>query len=94
MAGQVGLDPLTWEQMTPAAFVAYVRGVLDGEKTRLEEARATAYNLAVMVRDAIYSNRMPKYESYFQKQKKPMSDDDMYDTVVSLNKALGGNFGD
>lgn len=78
--------------MTPAAFHAYVRGFIEGQKDEAEIWQAQLYNLAVMVRVAIGAKRMPEYKRFFPPRKKrgPMSDEAMYQQVLALNRALGG----
>ena len=81
--------------MTPAAFRAYVQGCADREQTQAESERKRDYNLAVMVRAAVGAKRMPDYHRFFpegagQSEKKPMSDEQMYQQVLALNAALGG----
>lgn len=95
IAGGVGLSPSEWENMSPAAFRAWVRGFDDMQKTMAENRRRENYNLAVMVRAAVGANRMPNYERFFPdgkaaKQKEPMTDMQMYQQVLALNAALGG----
>ena len=81
--------------MTPAAFRAYVQGCADREQTKTEYERHRDYNLAVLVRAAVGAKRMPDYHRFFpegagQSEKKPMSDEQMYQQVLALNAALGG----
>lgn len=91
IAGRVGLSPKEWEEMTPAAFHAYVEGYLEEQKAAAELQRRQNYNLAVMVRAAIGSKHMPKYNRLFpEKRKKQMSDEEMYQQVLALNAMLGG----
>ena len=77
--------------MTPASFVAYVRGYLKEQETQQELLAAQNYRLAVIIRTAIWSKRMPDYETFApRKQQKVMTDDEMYQSVLALNAAMGG----
>ena len=77
--------------MTPAAFHAYVEGYLEEQKAAIEIQRRQNYNLAVMVRVAVGTKRMPEYKKFFpEKRKKQMSDEEMYQQVLALNALLGG----
>ncbi len=77
--------------MTPAAFNAYVRGYLKEQEAQQEMVAAQNYRLAAIVRAAIWSKHMPPYESFApKKQKKVMSDEEMFQSVLALNTALGG----
>jgi hypothetical protein len=81
--------------MTPVAFRAYAQGRADWEQARAENDRHRDYNLAVLVRAAVGSKRMPDYKRFFPEgagrgEKKPMTDEQMYQQVLALNKALGG----
>jgi len=91
LAGRVGISPSEWENMTPAAFNAYVRGYLKEQDAQQEIAAAQNYRLAVMVRSAVWGKRMPPYETFAPKRsKRSMTDDEMYQSVLALNAALGG----
>lgn len=88
----MGIGPTEWEDMTPASFGAYVKGYLKEQETQQELLAAQNYRLAAIVREAIWSRRMPPYETFALKkqQKKVMTDDEMYQSVLALNAALGG----
>ena len=54
--------------------------------------KANIYNMAALIRSAVWSKHMPKYSSVFpEKKKKEMTDDEMYRSVLGLNSAFGGN---
>ena len=77
--------------MTPAAFHAYVQGYLKEQETQQTMTAAQNYRLAVMVRSAIWEKRMPAYETFAPKQqRRAMTDEEMYQSVLALNAALGG----
>ena len=77
--------------MTPASFGAYVRGYLKEQETQQELLAAQNYRLAVIIRTAIWSKRMPSYETFAPKKpKKVMTDEEMFQSVFALNTALGG----
>lgn len=96
IAGRVGISPAGWENMTPSSFRAYVKGYLEEQRYQNETRQRQDYNLAVMVRAAIGEKRMPGYDRFYSEQKKHgkraqnMSDDQMFQQVLALNKALGG----
>ena len=77
--------------MTPAAFGAYVQGYLQEQETQQELLAAQNYRLAAIIRAAVWSKRMPPYEHFApRKQKKVMTDEEMYQSVLALNAAMGG----
>ena len=56
--------------------------------------KANIYNLAALIRAAVWSKHMPKYNSVFpekKKEKKEMTDEEMYRSVLALNALFGGN---
>lgn len=80
--------------MTPASFGAYVKGYLQEQETQQELLAAQNYRLATIVRAAIWSKHMPSYETFAPKKpkkpKKVMTDEEMFQSVLALNTALGG----
>lgn len=88
----MGIGPTEWEDMTPASFGAYVKGYLQEQETQQELLAAQNYRLAAIVRAAIWAKHMPPYETFAPKKKrqKAMTDDEMYQSVLALNTALGG----
>lgn len=94
LAGRVGISPSEWENMTPAAFNAYVRGYLDDMESRQQMQTALNYQLAGMIRSAVWAKHMPRFEAFTpKKKKKVMTDEEMYQSVLALNAALGGDAG-
>lgn len=81
--------------MTPATFRAWIKGYLDVQQAMREGKRHEDYNLAVMFRAAMGSNRMPSFEQVFPDSRRgsrePMTDEQMYQQVLALNAALGGS---
>lgn len=78
--------------MTPAAFYAYVRGALQAQQDKQEIRQHLVYDLACMVRTAIWGKRMPEYRRFYPpRHKEIMSDEAMYQQVVALNAMLGGS---
>ena len=72
-----------------------MQGRADWEQAQAESERKHDYNLAVLVRAAVGSKRMPDYKRFFPEgagrgENKPMTDEQMYQQVLALNKALGG----
>lgn len=80
--------------MTPASFYAYTAGYLGQEKTAreadIEIQNAMVYHLASLVRVAVWGKRMPKMQPVFKKERRQMTDEEMYKNVCALAKALGG----
>lgn len=78
--------------MTPGEFNVYVQGQMQEQREKQELTKANMYALAVMIRAAVWEKRMPEYGKFFKKEaeKKSMSDDEMYRTVLALNSVLGG----
>lgn len=78
--------------MTPGEFSAYVRGWVKEQQEQQDLKKANLYALAVMVRAAVWEKRMPAYEKFFgtKKTEKPMSDEEMYQAVLAMNRAFGG----
>ena len=80
--------------MTPGELNLAVKAY--GERLRLEQRMAAAsnYNLACLIRTAVWGKRMPKFEQVVgsdkPKAKKNMTDDEMYAVVKALNRAFGG----
>ncbi len=73
--------------MTPVEFSAWVKGFEERE----ELWRRHDYDLAVLVRAAIHAKRMPKYEQVDrEKNRKIMSDEEMFKVVRALNRMMGG----
>ena len=81
--------------MTPATFRAWIKGYLDAEQAKKKGRQQEDYNLAVMVRAAVGTKRMPSFEQMFPDSRRgsrePMTDEQMYQQVLALNAALGGS---
>lgn len=91
-AAKVGLHPAEFDELTPAQFYIYVKTCVDSAAQQRKATNADVYNLASLVRVAVWGKRMPKYEAVFQSAKKRnMSGDDMFKFVSALNASLGGN---
>lgn len=93
----MGISPNEWENLTPAVFRAFIDGYFDRQKEQADLQRVQNYNLAVMIRSAVWAKiQMPDY-SHFCKEggddgkPKIMSDEQMYQQVLALNAALGGS---
>ena len=54
---------------------------------------ADIYNLAALIRTAVWGKHMPKYDTVFRKtsRKREMTDEEMYSSVLALNALFGGN---
>lgn len=92
LAAQVGLSPSEWEDMTPSQFYAWTNGYLEKLENDRQLRQADIYNLAALIRAAVWSKHMPKYESVFHRnrKKKEMTDEQMYSAVLALNAMFGG----
>lgn len=55
-----------------------------------ERKKAGIYNLAALIRTAVWGKRMPDYEQVFRRKQKEMSDEAMYASVLALNAMMGG----
>lgn len=54
---------------------------------------ADIYNLATLIRTAVWGKHMPKFDTVFRKtsRKKEMTDEEMYSQVLALNALFGGS---
>lgn len=77
--------------MTPAAFNAWATGYVKTLKEDEERQKAGIYNLASLIRTAVWGKRFPDYEQVFPSSKKEMSDEAMYAAVCALNAMMGGS---
>ena len=55
--------------------------------------RAEAYQLASLIRTAVWEKRMPSYETIFpdDHERKEMTDEEMLEQARALNRAFGGS---
>lgn len=92
LAAQAGLSPSEWEDMTPSQFYAWTESVIKKQEDEMRLRQAENYNLAALIRMAVWSKHMPRYESVFRhsRKKKEMTDEEMYSAVSALNKLFGG----
>jgi hypothetical protein len=84
----IGLDILTFWELTPYEFSLVVDSYLKKTKQESDERWSQAYAIASWQR----AKKMPSLESVIGKQttKKEMSDSEMLRVVMALNKAFGG----
>lgn len=81
--------------MTPAELSLVCDAHIARKKAEQEAANSNIYNLAGLIRMAVWGKKMPKYDSIFEpekekKEKKAMSDDEIFAAVCALNLAFGG----
>ena len=76
--------------MTPAAFSAWTKGYICTQKENDERMKAWIYCHASLVRSAVWGRRMPDYEQIFARNRRNMSDEEMYESVLALNAMIGG----
>jgi hypothetical protein len=87
-AAQIGLDILTFWELTPYEFGLNVDAYLKKTKRESNERWTQAFAIAHWQR----VKKMPNLEKILgkEKTKKEMSDKEMFRVVTALNKAFGG----
>ena len=76
--------------MTPRSFRCFAEGRGDAIKDRHESTKANIYSLACLIRSAVWAKHMPQYDRIFRTEKKRMTDEEMFQNVLALNRMLGG----
>ena len=79
--------------MTPAQLNVYARARSEALAARQRLAAANLYNLATMIRGAVWGKRgLPPFEKMFPEAApaRSMSDEAMFRQVQALNKLFGG----
>jgi len=78
--------------MTPSQFYAFVDGYTKNVEMESNKKNTELYNLASLIRVAVWEKKMPAFDDVFKsKNNEPMTDDQMYSVVQSLNALFGGN---
>jgi hypothetical protein len=87
-AAHIGLDILTFWELTPYEFSLMVNAYTKRTKQEQEDKLVLTYLSSAWQR----AKKMPSLESIIGKQtsKKEMSDSEMLRVVMALNKAFGG----
>ena len=90
----IGLRPAEFDDLTPRQFAAYADGCIERRNDDQKLAQVNIYNLACLVKSAVWGKHMVKYERAFPDAKKlrdgAMSDEEMYASVCAFMKARGG----
>lgn len=92
----IGLKPVEWNEMTPREFILYYRAHLQREKMAADNAIAmadyTAYRSAQAIGRLFSKRGLPSYEKWIEKKKKKtkMTDEEMLNEVIALNRHFGG----
>lgn len=76
--------------MTPAQLNTWAKAVSRKQEELIRLSYGFIYSLAALIRPMIWAKRPPKPEDFIPGAKKEMTDEEMYDTVLALNRALGG----
>ena len=78
--------------MTPSELNLAARAYSARTKSEQEFASLMNYQLATLIRAAVWSKRMPEYRSPFEAKPKQIeqSDDALFASVLALNAAMGG----
>lgn len=92
MAYRLGVSLHDWEYMTPRELLWMVDEWQERNRDEVKISRSKLYTLAALVRAMIWSKHPPKYERVFpeDREKKEMTDDELYAQAKVLNALFGG----
>lgn len=90
----VGLRPAEFDEMTPRQFAAYANGCIERREDDQKLAQVNIYNLACLVKSAVWGKHMPKYSKAFpdakMRRKEAMTDEEMFAAVCAFMQGRGG----
>lgn len=76
--------------MTPRELEWLLEAHREQTEMNARREREKIYNLAGAIRTMIWSKHPPDYDQMFPKDRKEMSDEEMYAQVRALNAMFGG----
>ena len=83
--------------MTPAELKLAADAFCERTDARRRETEANLYNLACLIREAVWAKKMPDFERLFPKAEKKtreQSDDEMFKQAERLCRLFGGEIKD
>lgn len=79
--------------MTPAQLRIYADAFVERTKIERKREERRIYNLAALIRVMVWAKHPPRIENVFPEEpeeRKPMTDEQMFDQIRALNALWGG----